>query len=104
MDRAGNSKNFVDTAVTLPQYLVLTGGPTLQVGLHRKGKRPTEHLAREKVHGGNTSWQPRKRLRRRKRNTNRSARRNFAKTQGIFKEASTEEHLQRGFFVLADGW
>jgi len=40
MGRTENSKNFVDTAVTLPQYLVLTGGPTLQVGLHRNGKLP----------------------------------------------------------------
>ena len=37
-----------------------------------EGEAPNrKHLAREKVHGGITSWQPRKRLQRRKRNTNR---------------------------------
>jgi len=43
-------------AVTLPQYLVLTGGPIPRVGLHRKtgfSVRTEENLAREKVHGGN---------------------------------------------------
>jgi hypothetical protein len=99
MERAENSKNFVDTAVTLPQYLVLTGGPTLQVGLHRKGKRPTEHLAREKVHGGNTSWQPRKRLRRRKRNTNRQRDETSQRPKGFSRKASMEKHLQRGFLL-----
>jgi hypothetical protein len=45
-------QNFVDMSVTLPQYLVLIGGPIPQVGLHRKGDAPNRHLAREKVHGG----------------------------------------------------
>jgi hypothetical protein len=54
MERAENSKNFVDTAVTLPQYLVLIGEPIPRVGLHRtRATAPNRrHLAREKVHGG----------------------------------------------------
>jgi hypothetical protein len=42
-------------AVTVPQYLVLTGEPIPELGLHRQtGKSPNRrHLAREKVHGGN---------------------------------------------------
>jgi hypothetical protein len=63
--------------VTVTQYLGLTGEPIPKIGLDRgnghrpkpkspcKGKSSTEE---------NTSWQPRKRLRRRKRNTNRRAR------------------------------
>jgi hypothetical protein len=42
-------------AVTLPQYLVLTGGPIPRVGLHWKPGRicpSRSNLAREKVHGG----------------------------------------------------
>jgi hypothetical protein len=48
------TQKYVDMAVTVPQYLVLTGGPILEVGLHRQtGKAPNRrHLAREKVHGG----------------------------------------------------
>jgi hypothetical protein len=47
-------KNSVDTAVTLPQYLVLIGEPIPSVGLHRtRATAPNRrHLAREKVHGG----------------------------------------------------
>jgi hypothetical protein len=47
-------KNSVDTAVTLPQYLVLIGEPILSIGLHRRrATAPNRrHLAREKVHGG----------------------------------------------------
>jgi hypothetical protein len=43
-------------AVTLPQYLVLTDEPILEIGLHRQaGKAPNRrYLAREKVHGGKT--------------------------------------------------
>jgi hypothetical protein len=50
--KSATPQNLVDMAVTLPQYLVLTGGPIPQVGLHRKGDAPNRHLAREKVHGG----------------------------------------------------
>jgi hypothetical protein len=44
----------IDTAVTLPQYLVLIGEPIPRVGLHRtRATAPNRrHLAREKVHGG----------------------------------------------------
>jgi hypothetical protein len=54
-------------AVTLPQYLVLTGEPIPEVGLRRQGQRPNRrHLAREKVHGGNTSMATKKKAAKKK--------------------------------------
>src|SRR5215470_4726231 len=66
-------QNCIDMAVTLPQYLVLKGEPILKIGLHRQwAERPTEDTLQGKSSTEEiTSWQPRKRPRRRKRNTNR---------------------------------
>jgi hypothetical protein len=45
-------------AVTLPQYLVLTGGPIPRVGLHKDKAGPQSPEPKQpckgKVHGGNT--------------------------------------------------
>ena len=96
----GDTKKFVDFAVTLPQYLVSIGEPIPEIGLHRESwaRRPTEdHLAREKFTEENTSWQPRKRLRRRKRNTNRR-RDDTSQEPRIFTRSLSGEAPPEGLF------
>lgn len=82
-------------------------GPYHKLGCIGKATRPTDTLQGKKFTEENTSWQPRKRLRRRKRNTNRLARRNLAKNPRDLKKASLEKHLRRGFFFsssVASRW
>jgi len=73
------------------------------LGCIGKATRPTDTLQGKKFTEENTSWQPRKRLRRRKRNTNRLARRNLAKNPRDLKKASLEKHLRRGFLISVVG-
>jgi len=99
-ERAEIVQKCVDTAVTLPQYLVLTGEPIPSVGLHRitgESAQPKTPCKGKKFTEENTSWQPRKRLQRRKRNTNRLRDDTSQWAQRIQREASREKHLLRGF-------
>jgi hypothetical protein len=97
-------KKSVDIPVALPQYLVLIVRPTLGIGPDsQRGKAPTAKTpckgksSRRK----NTSWQPRKRLRRRKRNINRVARTIPRKDPREIQKASREKHLSGGFLVAS---
>ena len=73
------------------------GYTRIKPGLNRPSR---SNLAREKFTEETLSWQPRKRLRRRKRNTNRPARRYSQEPNGFLQKASKEKHLLGGFLIL----
>src|ERR1700751_5319033 len=78
-------------------------GPYQKLGcIGKRARRPTEDtLQGKQFTEENTSWQPRKRLRRRKRNTNRPARRYSQEPKGFLQKASKEKHLPGGFLILS---